>query len=235
MKDKDKQTLGSFISLLIVIGLWFIRNSVISISPIFENAIIYLFGSIFIGIFIGIFIISFIPGQKKKASSKKKPFKKTNTSRKVSPATKTYKDSNKHALLHNDKEIITLPFEELTWRDFERLCYLYFEAKGYTPRETSEGADGGVDLIIYNKHHQADIAIQIKKYAKGNQITVKHIRELATAKKNHKCMLADFITTSSFTNAALREANKFNIKCYSKDWVENKILRWRDETSKKIS
>ncbi|WP_445486458.1 restriction endonuclease [Niallia sp. 03133] len=233
MKEKDKQAIGSFIALLIFVGLWSIRESVINISPIFDNAIIYLFGSILISIFIGLFIISLIPGQKKKVSSKKKKVKKTNTNVPATKITNTKNNSSKHALLHNDDEIIKLPFEDLTWRDFERLCYLYFKAKGYKPRETKEGADGGVDLIIYNKHHQTDIAIQIKKYANGNQITVKHIRELATAKKNHNCILADFITTSSYTNAALREADKFNIKCYSKDWIENKILRWREQEALK--
>ncbi|MFC5613717.1 restriction endonuclease [Metabacillus niabensis] len=49
--------------------------------------------------------------------------------------------------------MIKSKLEDLTWREFERLCYLYFKSKGYKASETSDGADGGIDLIIYNKHH----------------------------------------------------------------------------------
>ncbi|MFP9128721.1 restriction endonuclease [Niallia sp. BSM11] len=236
MKEKEKHSVGSFLALLIVIGLWQVRDTVISISPIFENAIIYLFSSIFIGIFIGLFIINLLPSKKKKPKNKAKAKSKTqHTKNKTASSTKKVNNTSvKHALQHKDNEIMTLPFTELTWRDFERLCYLYYKAKGCNPRETPNGADGGVDLIIYDKQHQADVAIQIKHYQKGKQITVKEIRELHAAKRNHQCILADFITTSTYTNAALIEADKFKIRCRQKDWVENKILRWRDEAGAKL-
>jgi len=231
MKEKEKQSLGSFLALLIVIGLWQVRDTVISISPVFENAVIYLFSSLFIGIFIGLFVMNLLPSKKKKAKKKSK----TKTIHKPESSNKKVNNTPvKHALLHNDKEIMTLPFTALTWRDFERLCYLYYKAKGCKPRETSNGADGGVDLIIYDSHHKTDVAIQIKHYQKGKQITVKEIRELHAAKRNHNCILADFITTSTYTNAALIEADKFQITCRQKEWVENKILRWRDEAAVKL-
>lgn len=187
----------------------------------------YLIAAIIIPSIITWIISLFIPfNQNKKKSKKKKQEIKKRKNKHI--IEKTSVNVN-HNFLHSDEEIYLLPLEKLTWRDFERLCYLYFKAKGYKPRKTSEGADGGVDLIVYNKHHKTDVAIQIKKYAKGNQITVREIRELATAKKNHNCILADFITTSSFTSAALREADKFKIKCYSIEWVENKLVRWKEQ------
>ncbi|TRZ38309.1 restriction endonuclease [Niallia circulans] len=234
MQEKNKQKLGSFVALLLVIGLWQVRETVVSISPIFDNAIIYLFSSLFVGIFIGLFVSSLIPGKKKQNSRKNTSSKeKTKTKQTTAFAKKDTNNMRTHSLLHKDSEILTLPFNELTWRDFERLCYLYYKAKSTNPRETSNGADGGVDLIIFNKHHKTDIAIQIKHYQKGKQITVKEIRELNTAKRNHKCILAEFITTSTYTNAALIEASKFKITCRDKHWVENKILRWRDEAAAK--
>lgn len=161
------------------------------------------------------------------------------------PKKKTKKSSNKNKQkassakqnnrLRSDKEIINSKLADLSWREFERLCYLYFKAKGYKTSETSEGADGGVDLIIFNKHHNANEAIQIKHYlASGNRITVKEIRELSTAKRNHKCPLAMFITTSTFTKDALLQADKFKIECKDINWVKNNIVKWQEQQVRTI-
>jgi restriction system protein len=237
LKNKDKNTVAGAITVFSAFFLITKMEELQSIFSFLENGITFLIFIIVFELLLYGIIWNLLPSKKAKKSTTPAKKKTASKSTRVSTSTSTVpnSNSNKHNLLHSDKEILTLPFDQLTWRDFERLCYLYFKAKGYKPRETSEGADGGVDLIIYNRHHQADVAIQIKHYQKGKQITVKEIRELATAKKNHKCMLADFITTSTFTNAALIEADKFNIECRQKEWVENKILRWRDHTAKQLS
>lgn len=237
MKNKDRHTIASGIAVFSAFYLFMKMNEIKAIIPFLENSIYFLIFVIVSEVFLYCLIWTILPSKKSKKSKKVIKSSPSKKSTQINTAKKTAytENNNKHSLLHSDKEILTLPFDQLTWRDFERLCYLYFKAKGYKPRETSEGADGGVDLIIYNKHHQTDVAIQIKHYQKGKQITVKEIRELATAKKNHKCILADFITTSTYTNAALVEADKFNIQCRQKEWVENKILRWRDQTAKQIS
>ncbi|RFA32239.1 hypothetical protein CAI16_18610 [Virgibacillus dokdonensis] len=130
--------------------------------------------------------------------------------------------------LRSDKEIIESPLEELSWREFERICYLYFKARGYKPRQTANGADGGVDLIIYNRHHQANEAVQIKHYLlSNNQITVREMRELNSAKRNYNCVLARFITSSGYTRQALMEADKYKIRCDHIDWVRSRIEKWR--------
>ena len=177
-------------------------------------------GMLFGGIIIASLAQSYVPDMRKKENKYKNEYtglpskKKTNSTRNNTSSKKTISNKKnspsktpqkEHNLLRSEKEILTLPLEELTWREFERLCFLYYKAKGYKPRETSEGADGGVDLIIYNRHHQADVAIQIKHYT--NPVTVEHVRQLDSAKKNHKCILAEFITTSFYTTAASREAS----------------------------
>lgn len=203
---------------------------------------LYLLGGILLGgVIIASWAQSYVPDMRRKENRNKNeytglPSQKTKTSaqnktttNKKNPSSKT--PQKEHNLLRSEKEILTLPLDELNWREFERLCFLYYKAKGYKPRETSEGADGGVDLIIYNRHHQTDVAIQIKHYT--NPVTVKHIRELDSAKKNHKCILAEFITTSTYTTAAAREASDRKIEYRDRMWVENKILKWRDEEIKK--
>ncbi|MCM3744088.1 restriction endonuclease [Sporosarcina luteola] len=140
-----------------------------------------------------------------------------------------------HNLLREDKDIIASRLEDLSWREFERLCFLYYKAKGYKPRETGEGADGGVDLIIYNRHHRAEEAIQIKHYINsGNTITVERIRELNSAKRNHNCVLSRFITTSRYTKDALNEADNYKMICHDLNWVKNKIGKWQEQEQKKF-
>lgn len=167
-------------------------------------------------------IFAFLPKTKSKKSTNKRQVKRGNTNIK----------SNR---LREDQEIIASRLEDLSWREFERLCFLYFKAKGYKPRETGEGADGGVDLIICNRHYKAEEAIQIKHYINsGNPITVEKIRELNSAKRNHKCLLSRFITTSSFTKDALKQADNFNMVCHDITWVKNKIVKWQEQEQKKI-
>lgn len=137
-------------------------------------------------------------------------------------------------ILRSDNIILKLPLYELSWREFERLCFLYYKARGYKPRETSEGSDGGVDLIIFNRQHQTDEAIQIKHYFhSGNKITVKDIRELNSSKRNRDCILATFITSSTYTKEALKQADDFKIKCKDIHWVENHIVKWKQQEARR--
>ena len=138
-------------------------------------------------------------------------------------------------LLRSDKEIIFSSLDNLSWREFERLCFLYFKGRGYKPNETSEGADGGVDLVIYNPTHKTNEAVQIKHYLhSGQQITVKEIRELNSAKRNHNCILSMFITTSTYTKDALKQADQFKMDCHDYHWVVSKIGKWQEKERNKL-
>lgn len=169
-------------------------------------------------------LYTILPGKKtKKSSTSKKQVKKKEN---------INSSSNR---LREDKDIIASSLEDLSWREFERLCFLYFKARGYRPRETGEGADGGVDLIIYNRHHKAEEAIQIKHYINsGNQITVERIRDLNSAKRNHKCVLSRFITTSGYTKDALKQADDYKMVCHDLNWVKNKIVKWQSRNRRKL-
>jgi restriction system protein len=205
----------SGIMLICSFSIWFVLGS---------NNIYLLFGIIILTPIIEGIVFRVLPANKtknRKAVSERNTFSK--------------KEKTHSNQLRSDKEIIQSSIPELSWREFERLCFLYFKAKGYKPKETSVGADGGVDLIIYNKHHKAHEAIQIKHYeASGNAITVKEIRELNSAKRNHSCLLTRFITTSRFTKDALREADKFKMECHDRGWVKSKIEKWQESERKRL-
>ena len=218
MTKKERKDIANILSIFILIGLcvfwyrYYDSNYYILVGILIAHPFIY--GA----------ILNLLPSKRMKKST----VKTNKTNKKKSALGKT---SNS---LRPDDVLLTLSLEELNWREFEQLCYLYYKAKGCKPRLTSEGADGGVDLIIYNKTHKTEEAIQIKHYIdSGNQITVKEIRELNSSKRNHGCVLAQFITTSSYTNPALAQADKFKIDCHDIRWVKSKIVKWQKEESMK--
>lgn len=216
-KRKKRAVSNGVAALLTLAGLFY--------WMMFKSTNFYLFfGLLFLMPIIGRIIYLLLPEEKaKKRNAIRKQVKKKGTSN-IPP--------NR---LRSDKEIVSTRLEDLSWREFERLCFLYFKANGYNPRETGEGADGGVDLVIYNRRHKAEEAIQIKHYiGSGNQISVTHIRELNSAKRNHKCILSRFITTSSFTKDALRQADDFKMICHDLNWVNMKIVKWQEQEQRKL-
>lgn len=219
---------------ILLIGLWVLFK--------FDAFNLYsLIGLVFFAVIVGAFAASFVPDMRRKENKHKNMYtglpKKSKTNKSVKKSPLKNKPSSLRAssnILRSETEIMTLPLENISWREFEELCYLYYKAKGYKPRKTSEGADGGVDLIIFNRHHNTEVAVQIKHYKKGKQIDVKLIRELDSAKKNHGCILAEMITSSRFTNPALVEADRRNIKCKGDEWINSKLLPWREQQVKKL-
>lgn len=177
-----------------------------------------------IGVFVVLILSTIISGiigfflpvknKKRKKHNQTKPKQKSKNTKKTP-----------HNRQHPDDEILKLPIEQLSWREFERLFYLYYKEKGNNPRETKEGADGGVDLIIYDRKENNCTAIQIKHVKR--QITVEDIRQLSTARRNYSCLYAKFITSSRFTNDALLQADKFKVETRDRTWIKNNVDRWR--------
>ena len=220
MTKKDRQALSygvSVIFLFISLYLYWI---------VFKSSNVYVFFGILLAIpLMKRVIYSLLPTAKSTRKRKHNPKKKGTTS-------KSKRTTNK---LREDRIILASSLKDLSWREFERLCFLYFKAKGYKPRETKGGADGGVDLIIYNRKNGSDEAVQIKHYINsGNNITVEKIRELNSAKRNHKCVLTRFITTSRYTKEALKQADMYNMICHDINWVEDKIVKWQKQERKMV-
>lgn len=227
MTKNQKTSFASSVSLIWMFWLITIQDEIKAMIPLTENIYIMI-GSILIsGIFISTFIYNILPTKNKKQN--KKSTVKTTSKKNTSNTRTTTKQNN---LLRSDQEILTLPFKELSWREFERLCFLYYKAKGFKVSETSEGADGGVDLIYFHPEHNARVAVQIKHYS-NKPIGVNEIRNLDSSKKNHNCPLAEFITTTTYTQPAKNEANAKRIEWHDKNWVELKLLKWRDQEVRK--
>lgn len=200
--------------------------------------IYFIIGLILFAVVMGGIASSFVPDMRRKENKNKNMYtglpKKSNKKRALNSSNQKKPNdfiSNPNRM-RSEQEIMTLPLEWLSGDEFEELCYFYFKAKRYKPRKTPKGADGGVDLIIFNRYHNTDIAIQIKHHKKGKKVDVTLIRELDSAKKNYGCVLAEMITSSRFTKPALVEADKRHIVCRGEEWVNNKLLPWREQQVK---
>lgn len=218
MNKKARDDLVVILRFLFLIGgFYFVHNYI-------DNTPIYLYLIVF---FVALILPDIIIRTKKK-KTKPKTTKKAATKKSNSGAIN-------HNLLRSDNEIMKLSLDEISAREFERLCFLYYQAKGYKPQETPKGADGGVDLILFDKKDPVKIAVQIKYYKAGQNVSVKPIRELDGAKKNYKCLYATFITTSHFSKNAKIEAERLKIDTHDKTWVENKIIRWKENRLKQLT
>lgn len=226
MNKKQKNELGKILAgIFIFIGLfiWY---------KFFSDNWVLLFVVVIVGSILPTVIIKMIPTTSPRKSTSKKTTKGKQAVKTTSKNGTSITSSNR---LSPDDEILKLPLDKMSWKEFERLCFMYYKAKGYKPELTKDGADGGVDLIYYSPYHKGKVAVQIKhRIGSGNQIDVKLIRELVAAKRNHNCILAEFITTGGYSNTALAEAGDRKIQCHTLDWVENKIVKWqREEANKK--
>jgi restriction system protein len=92
----------------------------------------------------------------------------------------------------------------LDWRRFEELCAEALSLAGYDARFTSDGADGGVDLILRSPgSDEEDVAVQCKRWK--NSIKLSAVWEFYGASQRAGLRKAIFITTSNFTVPVYRE------------------------------
>jgi len=91
----------------------------------------------------------------------------------------------------------------LEWKRFEELCAEYYCLKGYKIKVTPLGADGGVDIYLYENRSPDKILgiVQCKAWT-DKPVGVKEIRELYGVMTDIGCRLGVFITLKGFTKDA---------------------------------
>lgn len=134
----------------------------------------------------------------------------------------------------NVNEQWTLDFiNSLDWKVFESLCSKYFNAIGINNQETSMGADGGIDLVLYEHDEENPSAIvQCKKWS--NQIGVKLLREFSGVMHHEKVSKGYYFTTSTFNRAAIEFASGNSIELVDGLSLINLLKRLETGKQKKI-
>jgi len=109
-------------------------------------------------------------------------------------------------------EVITKQIlDELDWRRFEQLCSVYFSEIGVKNALTGLGADGGIDIKIFdNETSEINSIVQCKRFS--NQVSVKLIREFYGVMSSENIHKGYFITNSTFYKQAIDFAKGLNIE-----------------------
>lgn len=127
------------------------------------------------------------------------------------------KNDKIEVLIHSEYALIS-PFE------FEDLVAKLFNQLGYHTEVTPRTGDYGVDVIA--KNGKDIIAIQAKKYARGNKVGNRDVQQLLGAMQFRKVKAnkAILITTSDFTFQAKEQAKETPIELWDGDYI-NSMLR----------
>lgn len=100
----------------------------------------------------------------------------------------------------------------IEWKRFEDLCCAFYVEKGIRARTTALGADGGVDIHLFQDDAsptQATAIVQCK--AHNSRIGVKPIRELRGVMAHEKVDKAFFMAPGGFTDEARAFATEHRI------------------------
>ena len=101
-------------------------------------------------------------------------------------------------------------FDDLSWREFERLVSELLEANGYTVELMSGTKDGGVDVVAVKDHGPDGLfktLWQAKKKDKG-KVGLDVVRELADTRTELKASKAIIVTSSYLTRGALERVER---------------------------
>lgn len=106
---------------------------------------------------------------------------------------------------------------ELTPDSFEYVVSEVLEAHGYGRLSLTTGSgDHGVDLIGEDQEGRRTI-VQCKRYAPTAKVGSPAVRDLAGARQLHEADRAIFVTTSSYSKAAIQTAVKCEIELIDGD------------------
>lgn len=106
-------------------------------------------------------------------------------------------------------------FQDFPPSDLEDFICQLFKESGYDVKQTSYSGDYGADLILTKGDEK--IAVQVKRYSKGNNVGVKDINQVLGGKDYYNCKSARVITTSSFTKAGKNLASQTQTELW--DWA----------------
>jgi len=91
--------------------------------------------------------------------------------------------------------------QKLEWKRFEEVVCGYYHKLGYRSDTTRMGADGGIDILLYDKDTEIPtVVIQCKAWS--HKVGVKPVRELLGVMTANQVNRGIFVTTSNYTTEA---------------------------------
>lgn len=99
--------------------------------------------------------------------------------------------------------------ESITWQQFEQVIGEAFRRQGYRVEETANGADGGVDLVLFREGEKA--LVQCKQW-KSVKVSVNVVRELFGVMAAEGASWGFVVTSGEFTKDAKAFARGRNVR-----------------------
>jgi len=124
---------------------------------------------------------------------------------------------------------------EMDWKLFETLCTEAIKEQGLHAKETSFGADGGVDIVVYSKNSEEPAGIVQCKSGFEREVDVKVVRELAGVMAIKKYKNGMIISSGDFTQPAKAEAGEAGIRLVSGQLLIDAINKMSPEKSKRLA
>lgn len=115
-------------------------------------------------------------------------------------------------------------FADYTPYEFEKFITELFKKIGYVVELTPPAKDYGVDVVA--KKGGNTIAIQVKKYAMGNNVGAKEIQQALGAMWKVKADQAIFITTSGFSVYAREQAKEAPVELWDKKILHEMVRKY---------
>jgi restriction system protein len=125
-------------------------------------------------------------------------------------------------------------FHDIEWRRFEAVCECLFSQAGFRTQSQSHGADGGVDIWLYSKHAEGPAAVVQCKHWVGRPVGVKEVREFFGVMTSNSLKRGTFVTSSTFTAAAVEFAKSNGINMLDGNALLSQIARRSPEQQQEL-
>ncbi|MBE8233086.1 MAG: hypothetical protein HAW67_05065 [Endozoicomonadaceae bacterium] len=111
----------------------------------------------------------------------------------------------------------------MSWQDFEHFTGEYFRNKGYKVSETANGADGGIDLILFKNNEK--FYVQCKHW-RSQKVSVSVARELYGVMAANAVKCGFVVTAGRYTSEAISFAQGTNIRLINGNELVNQMKHY---------
>ena len=115
-------------------------------------------------------------------------------------------------------------FADYSPYEFEKFIAELFSRMGYKTEVTSKVKDYGVDVVA--KKGENTVAIQVKKFSKGNNVGAKEVQQILGAMWKVKADQSIIITTTGFTVYAREQAKEAPVELWDKKRLHEMVRRY---------
>lgn len=124
--------------------------------------------------------------------------------------------------------------KDLEWKRFEELSTAYYEAKGIRAEATKLGADGGIDIKLYQDGSGTPTSIVQCKAWNARYVGVKEIREFLGVMTHEKIAKGFYMTSGEYSDDAKEVAKANGITLINGGMLMMMIQRLPAETQQSL-